>query len=181
VLAGRSAPTVTASADQLGLPHRELSLDDPAALDGVDLVLNATGPFLHTSAPLAQTCLAAGVHYLDIGIDLQAFRALYDLDQRAQDAWVTSMPGTGFGVVATNCLARYVSAAVGGAANPRSRQPGGRRTGRPGHGGIQKREHALRRMDPPGGPPRVVSAQRYAPTGLVSPTGLRDQPPRCPA
>lgn len=25
------------------------------------------------------------------------------------------MPGTGFGVVATNCLARYVSAAVGGA------------------------------------------------------------------
>ena len=42
-------------------------------------------------------------------------RAAYDLDQRAQRAGVTIMPGAGFGVVATNCLARYVSDAVGGA------------------------------------------------------------------
>ena len=120
VLAGRSAPAVTALAEQLGLPHRELSLDDPAALtaalDGVDLVLNAAGPFLHTAAPLAQACLAAGVHYLDIGNELQAFRTLYDLDQRAHHAGVAIMPGVGFGVIATNCLARYVSEAVGGAA-----------------------------------------------------------------
>jgi short subunit dehydrogenase-like uncharacterized protein len=120
VLAGRSAPAVAALAEQLGLEHLELSLDDPAALsaalDGVDLVLNAAGPFLHTAAPLAEACLRSGVHYLDIGNELQAFRALYDLDQRAQDAGVTIMPGVGFGVIATNCLARYVSAAVGGAA-----------------------------------------------------------------
>jgi short subunit dehydrogenase-like uncharacterized protein len=55
------------------------------------------------------------VHYLDIGNELQTFRALYDLDQRAQDAGVTIIPGVGFGVIATNCLARYVSDAVGGA------------------------------------------------------------------
>jgi short subunit dehydrogenase-like uncharacterized protein len=120
VLAGRSAPAVAALAEQLGLRHRAAALDDPAALtatlDGVDLVLNTAGPFLHTAAPLAQACLAAGVHYLDIGNELQAFRALYDLDQRAQDAGVTIMPGVGFGVIATNCLARYVSDAVGGAA-----------------------------------------------------------------
>ena len=54
-------------------------------------------------------------HYLDIGNELQVFLALYDLDQRAQRAGVTIMPGAGFGVVATNCLARYVSDAVGGA------------------------------------------------------------------
>jgi short subunit dehydrogenase-like uncharacterized protein len=82
----------------------------------VDLVLNAAGPFLHTAAPLAEACLRAGVHYLDIGNELQAFRALYDLDQRARRAGVTIMPGVGFGVIATNCLARYVSDAVGGAA-----------------------------------------------------------------
>ena len=56
------------------------------------------------------------MHYLDIGNELQVFRALYDLDQRARQAGVTIMPGVGFGVVATNCLARYVSDAVGGAA-----------------------------------------------------------------
>jgi short subunit dehydrogenase-like uncharacterized protein len=119
LLAGRSTAGITALADQLDLPHRVLTLDDPvalrAALDGVDLVLNAAGPFLHTAAPLAEACLAAGAHYLDIGNELQVFRTLYELDQRAQRTGVAIIPGAGFGVVATNCLARYVSAAVGGA------------------------------------------------------------------
>ena len=96
-----------------------MTLDDPAALsaalDGVELGLNAAGPFVRTAAPLAEACLAAGAHYIDIGNELQVFLALYDLDQRAQRAGVTIMPGVGFGVVATNCLARYVSDAVGGA------------------------------------------------------------------
>ena len=119
LLAGRSAAGITALAEQLDLPHRVLTLKDPAALsaalDGVDLVLNAAGPFLHTAAPLAEACLAAGAHYLDIGNELQVFRTLYDLDQRAQRAGVAIIPGAGFGVVATNCLARYLSTAVGGA------------------------------------------------------------------
>jgi len=119
LLAGRSAAGITALAEQLDLPHRVLTLEDPAALsaalDGVDLVLNAAGPFLHTAAPLAEACLAAGAHYLDIGNELQVFRTLYGLDQRAQRAGVAIIPGAGFGVVATNCLARYLSAAVGGA------------------------------------------------------------------
>ena len=119
LLAGRSAPAITALAGHLDLPYRALALDDPAALsaalDGVDLVLNAAGPFLHTAAPLAEACLRAGVHYLDIGNELQVFRALYDLHPRAQLAGVAIIPGVGFGVVATNCLARYVSDAVGGA------------------------------------------------------------------
>ena len=119
VLAGRSAPAVTALAERLGLPCRELSLDDPAALTAaladVDLVLNAAGPFLNTAGPLAEACLRAGVHYLDIGNELQVFRTLYDLHQRAQRASVAIIPGVGFGAVATNCLARYVSDTVGGA------------------------------------------------------------------
>ena len=119
LLAGRSAPAVAALAGRLDLPYRALALDDPAALSAaladVDLVLNAAGPFLHTATPLAEACLGAGVHYLDIGNELQVFRTLYDLDQRAQRAGVAIIPGAGFGVVATNCLARYVSDAVGGA------------------------------------------------------------------
>ena len=119
VLAGRSATAVTALGERLGLPHQELSLDDAAALKAtlaeVDLVLNAAGPFLHTAAALAQACLDAGVHYLDISNELQVFRALYDLDDRAKQAGLSVIPGVGFGVVATNCLVRYVSEAVGGA------------------------------------------------------------------
>jgi short subunit dehydrogenase-like uncharacterized protein len=119
VLAGRNASAVQAVAERLGLSHRVLSLDDPVALDlalaDVDVVLNAAGPFLHTSMPLAQACLRAGVHYLDIGNELQAFRGLYELHEQAQRAGVAVIPGVGFGVVATNCLAQYVSDAVGGA------------------------------------------------------------------
>ncbi len=119
VLAGRSALAVTALADRLDLPHRVLDLDDPvalqAALGDVDLVLNAAGPFLHTAAPLAEACLNAGVHYLDISNELRVFRALYDLDEKAKQVGVSIIPGVGFGVVATNCLARYVSELVGGA------------------------------------------------------------------
>jgi short subunit dehydrogenase-like uncharacterized protein len=119
LLAGRNTPAITALAEQLDLPYRTLHLDDPAALTAalaeVDLVLNAAGPFLHTAAPLAEACLKAGVHYLDIGNELQVFRALYDLHEQAERAEVAIIPGVGFGVVATNCLARYVSDAVGGA------------------------------------------------------------------
>jgi short subunit dehydrogenase-like uncharacterized protein len=118
VLAGRGA-AVTALAERFGLPHRVLDLGDPVALEAalgdVDLVLNAAGPFLHTAAPLARACLSAGVHYLDISNELQVFRALYDLDEEAKRVGLSIIPGVGFGVVATNCLARYVSEAVGGA------------------------------------------------------------------
>ena len=162
VLAGRSAPAVAALAGHLDLPHRAVALDDPAALHaalaGVDLVLNAACPFLHTAAPLAEACLAAGVHYLDIGNELQVFRALYDLDQRAQQAGVTIMPGAGFGVVATNCLARYVSDAVGGAETSKS-PPGPPPPSKAPASRQRTREHALRRLDPAGRPPRAPAAR----------------------
>jgi short subunit dehydrogenase-like uncharacterized protein len=119
VLAGRNGPAVGALADTLDLPHRVMTLDDPGALhqalDDIDLVLNAAGPFLHTASPLAEACLVAATHYLDVSNELQVFRALYGLDQQARAARVAVIPGVGFGVVATNCLARYVSEAVGGA------------------------------------------------------------------
>ena len=87
LLAGVPGPAVTALAARLGLPHQTLALDDPAALsaalDGVDLVLNAAGPFQHTAAPLAEACLRAGTHYLDVGNELQVFAALYSLHERA--------------------------------------------------------------------------------------------------
>ena len=119
LLTGRSAPALAALAEKLDLEYRVFGLDDPAALvaelAGIDLVLNAAGPFLHTAGALAEACLVAGVHYLDISNELQVFRSLYDLDERAKQAGVSVIPGVGFGVVATNCLAGYVSDAVGGA------------------------------------------------------------------
>jgi short subunit dehydrogenase-like uncharacterized protein len=106
-------------AHRLDLPYLVLALDESVtlreALSDVGLVLNAAGPFLHTAAPMAEACLNSGTHYLDISNELQVFRTLYDLNPQAEQAAITVMPGVGFGVVATNCLARSVSDAVGGA------------------------------------------------------------------
>ncbi len=163
LLAGRSAPAITALAERLDLPHRALALDDPAALSaalaGVDLVLNAAGPFLHTATPLAGACLNAGVHYLDIGNELQVFRALYDLHQRAQRAGVAIIPGAGFGVVATNCLARYVSDAVGGAQHLEVATRAA--TAQPGPGGAASMRENLPYggWNPPSRPPAPPSAR----------------------
>jgi short subunit dehydrogenase-like uncharacterized protein len=119
VLAGRNSSDVTALADRLDLRRRVFPVDDAATLKselaGVDLVLNAGGPFLHTAAPLAQACIDAGVHYLDISNELQVFLTLYATDDQARDAGVSIIPGVGFGVFATNFLASQVSALVGGA------------------------------------------------------------------
>jgi short subunit dehydrogenase-like uncharacterized protein len=119
LLAGRTKSALTMVAEQLDAPLRTVSLDDRAelraALVGVDVVLNMAGPFLRTASPLAEACIDAGTHYLDISNELQVFCALYDLSERARNSGVALVPGVGFGVVATNCLARYVSDAVGGA------------------------------------------------------------------
>jgi saccharopine dehydrogenase (NAD+, L-lysine-forming) len=119
LLAGRTAPDVIALAERLDAPHRVFALDDPAtlhnALADVDLVLNTAGPFLHTAAPLAEACLNTGTHYLDISNELRVFRTLYELDLRAKQADIMIIPGVGFGVVATNCLARTVDDVLGGA------------------------------------------------------------------
>jgi short subunit dehydrogenase-like uncharacterized protein len=119
VLAGRNESDVAVLAGQLGLAHRVFSVDEPSALmtelRDVDLVLNAGGPFLHTAAPLASACIAAGVHYLDIGNELQVFTSLYAMDEQAKRAHVSVVPGVGFGVVATNLIAAHVSTLVNGA------------------------------------------------------------------
>jgi short subunit dehydrogenase-like uncharacterized protein len=119
ILAGRNESAVSALAARLALAHRVFALDDAATLNsqltGVNLVLNAGGPFLNTAAPLAGACIEVGAHYLDISNELQVFLALYAMDERAKRAGVAVIPGVGFGVVATNFLAAQVSELVGGA------------------------------------------------------------------
>ena len=80
ILAGRSAGEVCALADALSLERRLFALDDPGRVDealaGMSLVLHCAGPFSHTSQPMAEACLRAGLHYLDITGEGPVFGAL---------------------------------------------------------------------------------------------------------
>ena len=86
VLGGRRAEAVAPLAQELGLRTRVASLDDPAALaaalDGMDVVLNCAGPFPATTVPLAQACIRAGVHYLDLAGEVPEYEALLARDAR---------------------------------------------------------------------------------------------------
>ena len=114
ILAGRSRAKVQPLADRLGLEARSFSLDDPArlaeGLAGVAAVLHAAGPFSTTARPMAEACLKAGIHYLDITGEIDVFEALAALDERAKAAGVMLLPGAGFDVVPTDCLAAHLKA-----------------------------------------------------------------------
>jgi len=109
ILAGRRSEPLLELAGRLELDHRVASLDDPAALanalDGIDLVLHCAGPFIETGPPMMQACIEAGVHYLDLTGESDVFAAAFDLDDEARAAGVLLLPGCGFDVVPTDCLA----------------------------------------------------------------------------
>lgn len=112
ILAGRNRAKVTALAGELGLDHRVLALDELAALETelaeVPVVLNCAGPFIHTYRPLVETCLRTGTHYLDITGELAVFAAIAALDAEARRAGVMLLPGAGFDVVPSDCLAAHL-------------------------------------------------------------------------
>ncbi|PLY45340.1 hypothetical protein CSZ94_04615 [Janthinobacterium sp. ROICE36] len=115
-IAGRNGPQVTALADELGVPCRIFALDDPetiiASLAGVTAVLNCAVPFASTARPLMEACIACGVHYLDITAEYKVYAWAEACSERAAAAGVMLLPGVGWDVVPSDCLAMYLAAKV---------------------------------------------------------------------
>ncbi|MBI3395587.1 MAG: saccharopine dehydrogenase NADP-binding domain-containing protein [Spirochaetia bacterium] len=108
VLAGRNRAKVEALAAELGLASKVFSLEGDApdkALAGMSLVLHCAGPFVITSPPMARACLRTKTHYLDITGEIPVFAALYSMSDEAAAAGVMLLPGTGFDIVPTDCMA----------------------------------------------------------------------------
>ncbi|WP_247008101.1 saccharopine dehydrogenase family protein [Halorientalis litorea] len=111
-LAGRNERKVADQAAELGFDHRVFDLDDTGAvhdaLDAHDAVLNCAGPFVQTYEPLVEACIETGTHYLDITGEIVVFQAIAEYDDAASEAGVMLMPGVGFDVVPTDCLAAHL-------------------------------------------------------------------------
>jgi short subunit dehydrogenase-like uncharacterized protein len=116
VLAGRNAETVAALARELGLEHRAFSLDDPSALargiEGMAAVLHCAGPFVRTSRAMVAACLTVRAHYLDITGEIAVFEKVLARGQEAREAGVALLPGVGFDVVPSDCLAARLAEAL---------------------------------------------------------------------
>lgn len=116
VLAGRSAGPLGELATRLGLAHRVVDLLDgdalAAALEGVDVVAHCAGPFSATSAPMVGACLRTGTHYLDVTGELDVLEAVLARGAEAEGAGVVLLPGAGFDVVPSDCLAATLAGRV---------------------------------------------------------------------
>lgn len=109
LLAGRSEAQVSALAGELGLDYRVFALDDAAEvarhLVGCRLVLHCAGPFSATAEVMMDACLQAGAHYLDITGEIDVFAMGHARDEKARRADCVVIPGVGFDVVPSDCLA----------------------------------------------------------------------------
>jgi len=113
ILAGRNREQIEAMASELSLDYRVFEL--PALrdnLDSVSALLLAAGPFVHTSAMAANACIEAGIHYLDITGEIAVFEGLHAQHERAKAAGSVLLPGVGFDVVPSDCLAASLAAAL---------------------------------------------------------------------
>lgn len=109
ILAGRREEALAPLSAKLGLPYKVFNLSDTenvlAALTRVKLVMHAAGPFDGTARQMAEACLQTGTHYLDVNGDIDVFEMLKRYDEPARKAGIMILPGTGFDVVPTDCLA----------------------------------------------------------------------------
>jgi short subunit dehydrogenase-like uncharacterized protein len=109
VLAGRHGERIRRLADELGLEARVFDLADDtvaaANLDGIAAVLHCAGPFSATSRPMLAACLRAGTHYLDIAGEIAVLEFIHSRTEEIRKAGIVAIPGVGFDVVPTDCLA----------------------------------------------------------------------------
>lgn len=121
VIAGRSEARIREMAEKFGVEWKVFPLDDPqkirAGIRGFACVLHAAGPFIHTAEPMMLACIDEGAHYLDITGEIPVFQIAARLGSRAEDTGIALIPGVGFDVVPTDCLARYVADASRGSEN----------------------------------------------------------------
>lgn len=114
IVAGRRPEPLRALAAPRGLEQRDFALETPAEVDaglqGVAVVIHCAGPFSQTALPMAEACLRTGTHYIDITGEASVFEALAALHAAAAAAGVMLLPGGGFDVVPSDCLAAHLKA-----------------------------------------------------------------------
>ncbi len=109
ILSGRKKELIEPIAIKLNLPYRIFDLDDEnalyASLREVKVVIHAAGPFQYTAKQMIKACLQTGTHYLDINGDIAVFEMIKRYDAAAKKTGIMLLPGAGFDVVPTDCIA----------------------------------------------------------------------------
>ncbi|MBS1506148.1 MAG: saccharopine dehydrogenase NADP-binding domain-containing protein [Bacteroidetes bacterium] len=112
ILSGRNREHLQKQSQQSGYPFEVVDISDAEALSRLlskgKLVIHAAGPFQFTAKAMAAACLKTKTHYTDITGEILVFEAMAKLDAQAKEAGITLMPGVGFDVVPSDCLASHL-------------------------------------------------------------------------
>ena len=112
ILAGRREAMIKPLAEELKLSYKVIDLTNTsqikAALQDVKVVVHAAGPFADTARQMIDACLQTGTHYLDINGDISVFEMIKRFDASAKEKNIMLMPGVGFDVVPTDCMALHL-------------------------------------------------------------------------
>jgi len=112
ILAGRNKEALQQQSTETGFPFEVVDIGSATVLQSLLLkgkvVIHCAGPFRHTAKAMADACLETKTHYTDITGEYQVFELLADYNQKAKAANITIIPGTGFDVVPSDCLALHL-------------------------------------------------------------------------
>lgn len=112
IIAGRNSEQLKKQSIETGYPFEVVDVSDTAVLKNLlkkgAVVIHCGGPFQYTAKAMADACLETKTHYTDITGEYPVFELLAGYDQKGKDAGITIMPGTGFDVVPTDCLALHL-------------------------------------------------------------------------
>lgn len=112
ILSGRNADAINAMARKFSLEARPATLDfqnlPDQVFDGVAAVIHCAGPFSRTAKVVADTCIRTKTHYLDITGEISVFEMLAARSVEAARSGVMLLPGVGFDVVPSDCLAAHL-------------------------------------------------------------------------
>lgn len=112
VLAGRNAEKLEQQSEITGFDYVVIDLADSSQLEEElekhDVILHCAGPFEHTALPVLKACLATKTHYVDITGEIKVFELAASMSKAFEDAGVMALPGGGFDVVPSDCLAAFL-------------------------------------------------------------------------
>lgn len=112
ILAGRNHDALQQQSIETGFPFEVAGINDSVALKKLlekgRVVIHCGGPFQFTATTMADACLETQTHYTDITGEFTVFETLAGYDEKARLAGITILPGTGFDVVPSDCLALHL-------------------------------------------------------------------------
>ncbi len=114
IVSGRNKEKTASVAKENNLNYQAFDLEDTeslhAALDQVDVVIHCAGPFQFTAKQMIEACIQTKTHYLDITGEYQVFELGQQYNDQAKNAGIMILPGAGFDVVPSDCLAANLKA-----------------------------------------------------------------------